>query len=267
MVGVHGEIRFRRRRRKRHRTTTDEPKFRAIVRHELAHLRNRDVDKAYLTIAIWWAFVVVAVVPMLLLVGQPFLLYGPSAWHVWGVPGSWAATGYVLGSLMVLTALVYLTRNAILRVRETHAHAVSARCDPEVMSAACAPSAAKDSRGWSLRSAPGQVRTVSAMTPIHRLGVRDGSKPGVCSRITRHHASGTGGLRQPAGSQLSDVWVGTTRVPWGPAISRSACTTAWLPPATKPMLLIDEWTNTTSPDLRSSARRSERRVWTVWGTS
>jgi hypothetical protein len=104
----------------------DEPRFRAIVLHELAHLRNRDVDKAYLTIAIWWAFVAVAFVPMLLLAVQPRLLYGPSNWRQWGVHGSWTATGLVLGSLLALTALVYLTRNAILRLRESHADAVAA---------------------------------------------------------------------------------------------------------------------------------------------
>ncbi|MGH3043888.1 MAG: M48 family metalloprotease, partial [Gaiellaceae bacterium] len=39
---------------------TDRPAFRAIVLHELAHLRNRDVAKTYFTVSIWWAFVLVA---------------------------------------------------------------------------------------------------------------------------------------------------------------------------------------------------------------
>jgi hypothetical protein len=105
------------------------------------------------------------------------------------------------------------------------------------------------------------------MAPIHRLGVRSRSKPGACSRITGHQAAGTGGLNQPAGSQLSDVWAGTTRVPSGPTASSSAWTTAWVPPATKPRLLADEWASTVSPGRTPSARRSELSDWTVPGTS
>src|ERR1700733_1565971 len=115
--------------------------------------------------------------------------------------------------------------------------------------------------------APGQVRTVSAMTPIHRLGVRDRSNPGACERIAGHHDSGTGGLRQSAGSVLSGVWVGTTRVPDGPRTSSSACTTAWVPPATKPRLRAEECISTVSPDPTPSARRSEASDRTVYGAS
>ena len=39
---------------------TDFPAFRAVVLHELAHLRNADVDKTYLTVSIWWAVVVIS---------------------------------------------------------------------------------------------------------------------------------------------------------------------------------------------------------------
>src|SRR6516162_1965176 len=41
------------------------PVFRAVIRHELAHLRNGDIDKTYFTIAIWWAFVITALVPFI----------------------------------------------------------------------------------------------------------------------------------------------------------------------------------------------------------
>src|SRR5262249_38985388 len=40
--------------------TTDPALFRAVVLHELAHLRNRDVDQAYLARAIWWSFLALA---------------------------------------------------------------------------------------------------------------------------------------------------------------------------------------------------------------
>ncbi|MBQ1020061.1 M48 family metalloprotease [Micromonospora sp. D93] len=108
--------------------TTDRPAFRAVVRHELAHLRHEDVDRTYLTIAIWRSFVAVALLPYLVLTVHPELFRTPLGWHWRDVqlvddPGS---TAYRLGSLLVLTALVYLTRNAILRVRETHADVAAA---------------------------------------------------------------------------------------------------------------------------------------------
>ena len=40
------------------------PLFDAIVLHELGHIRNRDIDQTYLAVAIWWAFVVAALLPM-----------------------------------------------------------------------------------------------------------------------------------------------------------------------------------------------------------
>lgn len=84
---------------------TDEPAFRAIVRHELAHIRNRDVGITYFTLAIWYAFLLVAVVPL------AFTLLDEGLRTIWSV--GWR--------LLVLAALVYLTRNAVLRSREIYA--------------------------------------------------------------------------------------------------------------------------------------------------
>jgi Zn-dependent protease with chaperone function len=87
---------------------TDQPVFRAIILHELSHLRNADVNKTYFTIAIWWAFVLVALVPLAvyLLIRLPFtpLLTANLIWRV-----------------LVLAVFVYLTRNALLRAREFYA--------------------------------------------------------------------------------------------------------------------------------------------------
>ncbi|MFJ8965933.1 M48 family metalloprotease [Lentzea sp. NPDC102401] len=102
--------------------STDRAAFRAVVLHELAHLWNRDVDKTYLTMAIWRAYVVVALIPF---VGG-LLIAIPLGWSVTALTGRWTGTLAVLGSLLALTALVYLTRNAILHVRETHADAIAA---------------------------------------------------------------------------------------------------------------------------------------------
>ncbi|GAA2216417.1 hypothetical protein GCM10009850_118860 [Nonomuraea monospora] len=86
----------------RHRL--DPQAFRAVLLHELAHLRNRDLDITYLTIGIWRAFLLVAVLPLLLILAdEPAVLPGV-AWR-----------------LACLMTLVFLTRNAVLRSRELYA--------------------------------------------------------------------------------------------------------------------------------------------------
>ena len=82
----------------------DPPAFRAVVRHELAHIRNRDVGITYFTIAVWYAFLLVAVLPFLVTL----------------LDDSDTLTN-VTARLAVLALLVYLTRNAVLRSREVYA--------------------------------------------------------------------------------------------------------------------------------------------------
>ncbi|MFQ6013947.1 MAG: M48 family metalloprotease [Anaerolineae bacterium] len=85
---------------------TNRPAFRAVMLHELAHLRNGDVNKTYFTVAIWQAFVVAALLPLIV-----SLLFG----------GAWSYLFDLGWRVLVLTGLVYLTRNAVLRVREMYA--------------------------------------------------------------------------------------------------------------------------------------------------
>lgn len=86
------------------RHTTDRPAFDAVLRHELAHIRNRDVGITYFTLSTWYAFMLVALVPFLVtLIGQGDVFVGAS-WRI-----------------AALAALVYLTRNAVLRSREIYA--------------------------------------------------------------------------------------------------------------------------------------------------
>jgi len=85
---------------------TDRAAFQAVVRHELAHLQNADVNLTYFTMAIWWAFIVTALIP-----GGVSLL-----WR-----GVNAETYYFFFHLAASTMVVYLTRNAVLRAREFYA--------------------------------------------------------------------------------------------------------------------------------------------------
>ncbi len=90
--------------------STDRASFRAIVLHELAHLRNADVSKTYFAIASWWAFVIVALVPFIVISAVGFvknpdvLLTLDKAWRV-----------------LVMAALVFLVLAATLRAREFYA--------------------------------------------------------------------------------------------------------------------------------------------------
>lgn len=82
--------------------------FRAVVLHELAHLRNNDIPLTYTTMALWWAFILAGL--------SPFIagLLNDDWWYRLSVGLRIAA----------LTVLVLLVRNAVLHVRE---HAADAR--------------------------------------------------------------------------------------------------------------------------------------------
>ena len=84
---------------------TDQSAFRAVVLHELAHLKNEDVDKTYFTLAIWQAFVIAALMP-----------FAASRFRA---PAS--ETVELGWRVLALTAFVYLTRSAVLRTREFYA--------------------------------------------------------------------------------------------------------------------------------------------------
>ena len=87
----------------------DAATFRAVLRHELAHHRNKDVGKTYLTVAMWYSFLVVGVLPLVVL--QVIHAARGDAFGYWGE--NWR--------IAALALVVVLVRNSILRSRESYA--------------------------------------------------------------------------------------------------------------------------------------------------
>jgi Zn-dependent protease with chaperone function len=88
----------------------DRAAFRAVVLHELAHIRNGDVTKTYLAISVWLAFAVAALLPL-------------------GVVLADQSLDWILNvglRALAFAALIYLMRNAVLRAREIYADARAA---------------------------------------------------------------------------------------------------------------------------------------------
>ncbi|MEV4706235.1 M48 family metalloprotease [Actinoplanes sp. NPDC049316] len=92
----------------------DPDGFRAVVAHELGHLHNRDVDLGGLTVALWYAYLLVVVAPTLFLVpdwtGTEDLFFGTRSASL----GAWL-------HMAALTAVIYLARNGVLQTREIYA--------------------------------------------------------------------------------------------------------------------------------------------------
>jgi Zn-dependent protease with chaperone function len=102
--------------------------FDAILLHELAHLRNGDVVRAYITFAAWRVFVAAALLPYVVQVLFPALLTHGSL----RLDPSWP-NPHVPLAVGVLSILLYLSRCAVLRIRETHADAVASLHEPDGM--------------------------------------------------------------------------------------------------------------------------------------
>ncbi|GLZ33258.1 hypothetical protein Lesp02_54460 [Lentzea sp. NBRC 105346] len=98
----------------------DPASFRAIVLHELAHVRA-DVTTTYATLAVWRAFLGVVLVPYLLTLVNPMLLSSTPWKIVWSDNIINLGVGWRLG---VMVVLMYLARTAVLRSREKYADAL-----------------------------------------------------------------------------------------------------------------------------------------------
>ena len=187
------------------RYDVDRAGFRAVVRHELAHLHNRDVGRTYLTIAIWWSFVVTALSPFVVLSLNPNLLRRLPSWSWPSATEYSAALIYRFAALVALTIVVYLARNAILRTREVHADVVAAGWDaphgalPQVVGALPWPPATPRWPG-PRRWRPAWIRLGTHPAPAERLQAM--ADPG---RLSRYGGWEMAGLGLVTGLVLNNV--------------------------------------------------------------
>jgi hypothetical protein len=82
--------------------------------------------KTYLTMSVWRSFVAVVILPFLALLLHPQLLWRPLQWEP---PNFGPVQLSALVGLAALTGIVYLTRNAVLRVREVEADSTAHAVD------------------------------------------------------------------------------------------------------------------------------------------
>ena len=148
--------------------------FDAVILHELAHIKNRDIDQTYLALAIWRAFVLAALLPMAVL-----LIFS----RVLGEPQQ------MIWRMAVMALIVYSLRNAILRSREFDADARARHLDPATaLGTVLAGLPARTGRrawhlGWTHPSGQERAATLLDPAPLHRFGFWDGLAIGLVTAL------------------------------------------------------------------------------------
>ena len=148
--------------------------FEAVILHELAHIKNRDIDQTYLALAIWRAFVVAALLPLAVVLivsrvlGEPQLL-------IW--------------RMAVLALIVYSLRNAILRSREFDADARARQIDHGIaLDTVLANQPAAGRRpawplGWKHPSGRDRMAALAEPAPLFRFRFWDGLGIGLIAAL------------------------------------------------------------------------------------
>jgi len=135
---------------------TDRAAFRAVVLHELAHVRNQDLDVSYLTVVLWRVFLAVVLLPTLILFHGEL---DADSVNGLGQLEFWAQLG-------ALALVVLVLHHAILRERELRADIRAAGWSGDVsallrvLDAAPVPERRRlRSAGWLSRPAESLQRT------------------------------------------------------------------------------------------------------------
>jgi Zn-dependent protease with chaperone function len=148
--------------------------FDAVVLHELAHVKNRDIDQTYLALAIWRAFVVAALLPAVVMAI---------------VTGDLAGWQRSLWRVAVLALIVYSLRNAVLRSREFDADARARELDRETqLGPVLAGLPARTGRrawhlGWTHPSGQARAAALVDPAPLYRCRFWDGLAVGLVAAI------------------------------------------------------------------------------------
>lgn len=95
----------------------DRERFRVIVLHEFAHIRNRDITITYATTTLWWAFIAVVVLPFTALE----LASLPDRLQTALSTIELISATRVLAMALTAVALVHFARQEVLRSREMYA--------------------------------------------------------------------------------------------------------------------------------------------------
>ncbi|MER6686426.1 M48 family metalloprotease [Streptomyces olivaceoviridis] len=187
-----------------HVRRSDPARFRAVLLHELAHLRHRDVDIAYAVTALWRAFLTLAAVPFTLVLGGS-LVAAQFGWFMGADAVFWPASRpYMVREIATagfLFLLVVLARADTLRHRELYADrgAVALGADPGVWRARAE---AAGTQGRPARSVTALWRSHPSWAERHRA-LED---PAALFTLTDVPLFLLGAVTLVTGNALSDRW-------------------------------------------------------------
>ncbi|MEW2576776.1 M56 family metallopeptidase [Streptomyces syringium] len=242
---------------------TDRDVFRAVIAHELAHLRNRDVDKTYLAFGIWWAFLTVAVMPFAVLTLHS-AWSGASPMIPPGVVRYLVDVPHAVGLMAALTVLVHLIRNSVLRARELHADATAAAQSGYEGAAAIPralldPATAGQGHG-SARAALGRLTRRLGYWPTPEKRQRVLREPALLTRPTVWELLGAGVVAGVFTASADDLVDTLFRLLWGKLNTRMGDLTVGcaIGAALTGVLAAAVWRTVTASDLEP---RPPKSVW------